>query len=231
MQFAAATVIALTDDQIPKMTSFGILLFFNLSAVFFALLLCCKRKDLNRPGVQDRIGSLYLGLKTDKCSTLIQPMIYVLRRSLFVACSFFLLDYPSLQVQALITLGLCYIMYLSHAVVYEDPGTKRFEMYNEIFLLACCYVFMLFTNSGQLDPEVRPYLGIALLAVIVLLLLYNFTIIVRSNVQKVCRNRYLKQLKKRQTLVLNERRLAMETLTSASILNDLVNFEPKNQRL
>ena len=40
-----------------------------------------------------------------------------------------------------------YIGYLSLAVTYDEPGMKRIEIANELFLLAIFYHFQLFSIS------------------------------------------------------------------------------------
>ena len=121
----------------------------------------------------------------------------MLRRSLFVFSSFVLIDEPCLQVQTLITISLAYMVYLNLAVDYVDPSAKKFEIVNEGFFLLSCYIFMLFTISGSIPASQRGQLGISLLCLIGLLLAFNYSIIVRANVLKLCRSLFLRKLKKR----------------------------------
>jgi hypothetical protein len=58
--------------------------------VVFAVVLFRRRKDLWRPSVKAEIGSMYLGLNTDKLSALAYTIVFMVRRSFFVVIMFFL---------------------------------------------------------------------------------------------------------------------------------------------
>ena len=99
MQMAAATVIALSSGG-EIVSSIIIILIFNVLAIIFGIVLISKRKELHETESESRYGSLYAGLRrtNTSLSTLLQPTLFMLRRSFFVLISFILIDEPSLQV-------------------------------------------------------------------------------------------------------------------------------------
>ena len=85
--------------------------------------------------------------------SMLHSTMFMLRRSLFVLISFTFIDYPGIQVVALILSSIGYLIYLNKFVDYLERGTKRFELVNETFFLLSAYVFMILTNSGVIPPE------------------------------------------------------------------------------
>lgn len=63
---------------------------------FFAFVLYRNRNNLWRPSVKAKIGSLYLGLNTEKLIGLTYTIVFLFRRSLFVVIMFTLMDQPAL---------------------------------------------------------------------------------------------------------------------------------------
>ena len=96
---AAATVIALASGG-GIASSLIVIIAFNVLAIFFGVVLISKRSELHKAESENRYGSLYAGLRRSNTplSTLLQPTLFMLRRSLFVLVSFILIDEPSLQV-------------------------------------------------------------------------------------------------------------------------------------
>ena len=116
------------------------------------------------------------------------------------------------------------MLYVSLAVDFADTSTKRFELTNELFYLLSAYLFMLFTDSGRIPQPQRQLLGYTLLIVIGLLLSFNFGIIIRTNIRKLCYTLYIKKLRRHREKVLQERSRAIEAIKCAIQLNATVNW-------
>jgi hypothetical protein len=56
--------------------------------IFFGIILKRKKADLWRPSVKAQIGSLYLGINTQSMWALSYTIVFMLRRTLFVALMF-----------------------------------------------------------------------------------------------------------------------------------------------
>ena len=104
MQIAAAAVLALSYGDIQAEEKSGsqsakiTLAFYNLVPLGFALAIYALKSRLEEEKIEKRIGSLYVGLQTQKVWSHINPVVFMWRRSLFVVIAFCLLDYPGLQV-------------------------------------------------------------------------------------------------------------------------------------
>lgn len=78
------------------MASSLILLVILISPIIFGVILMKSFKDLSRPSILNKIGSLYLGIReTDKWS-LAYSQVFMVRRILFVALTFGFKNQPSL---------------------------------------------------------------------------------------------------------------------------------------
>lgn len=84
----------------------------------FALAIYALKQRLEEEKIEKRIGSLYVGLHTQKAWSHLNPVVFMWRRSLFVVIAFCLLDYPGLQVQLLTVSALTSIMFVLHGVKY-----------------------------------------------------------------------------------------------------------------
>ena len=77
-------------------------------------------KNLGKPSMMAKIGSLYLGLKTDqKWAPLAYSPIFLILRMIFVAITFLIAEQPNLQVHLFICMLLWYVIYIETATPYE----------------------------------------------------------------------------------------------------------------
>ena len=127
LQIGAITAIKLNQESSAPITALWTLLIFNIMPVVFAVTLVYKRDKLNDPKTEKRIGSLYSNLRSHKPTTLtlLWPGIFMLRRSIFIFCTFSLLEVPSLCVVAFILTSIFYIMYIGLFVDFSDSTIRR----------------------------------------------------------------------------------------------------------
>ena len=71
---------------------------FNVSLFLFSFILRRNRSKLDDAEVKDRVGELYLGLKSKKSGVVNHASIFMLRRSIFIAITFALFHYPGIQI-------------------------------------------------------------------------------------------------------------------------------------
>ena len=119
---AAATTLVLTEDlNVTKGVSIAILAVLSLTPVFSAVLLCKNKKDLHKPSMNNKIGSLYAGCKHGETDTwqLALSSIFLSRRIFFVALTFCIPEQPSLQVFIFLQTIILYEIYLMTALPYE----------------------------------------------------------------------------------------------------------------
>jgi len=68
-----------------------------MSPFIFFFILLRNQKNLDKPEVKDKIGTLYQGLKEKHPRVMLYSFIFLLRRSAFIAITFTLFEYPGLQ--------------------------------------------------------------------------------------------------------------------------------------
>lgn len=123
----------------------GVVLLVLMPVLFYYILY--KQKDkLQVHSVKSKIGSLYLGMRTDKYSQLFYLVVFLLRRSLFVGLTWFLYDFPSLQVHLFIYSSLLYIITINHLDHFEESFQCKVELTNETLFIVICYHLVYFTN-------------------------------------------------------------------------------------
>ena len=97
---AAATSLMLTEDLKAAWASIAILAILSFAPVLSSVVLCENKKNLHKPSMKQKIGSLYAGCKhaeTNKWQLALSS-IFLSRRVFFVALTFGIPDQPSLQV-------------------------------------------------------------------------------------------------------------------------------------
>ena len=129
-------------------------------------------KNLESEYVKKKIGSMYLGvyLETDDPFGLSLSAVFLIRRSIFVATTFLLIDHPALQLQAFIFTSVSYMTYLKITRIYEDKFMLNLELLNESLFLLCSYHFLMFTNILN-DPHTLEILGSSMIFIVVGLLI------------------------------------------------------------
>jgi hypothetical protein len=132
-------------------------------------------KNLDRPSMVQKIGSLYLGIKTNvKWAALGFTPIFLLRRLIFVAISFALSDKPYLQVHLFIYMLLWYVIYIEMVLPHETRLQTTFEHVNEALLLLICYHFVIWTGPGpEIDVDTKFSIGWSCVSFIGTLVILN----------------------------------------------------------
>ena len=109
---------------------------------------------------------MYQGVSLDKEAPYGLTLIgaFLIRRSVFIAITYALIDYPALQIQVFILTSVLYMAYLNTFTIYEDTSLLKLELVNESIFLACCYQMLFFTNILSVeDPHTPEIIGICLI--------------------------------------------------------------------
>ena len=94
-----------------------------------------SKRKLDEPKVKAKIGTLYNGLDAKKDSVMSYSIVFLARRSLFIAITFALFEQPGLQIQLMIFLTLIYVTYLGYSNFHMSKQSKTLEMINESFFI------------------------------------------------------------------------------------------------
>ena len=96
---------------------------------------------LDSKKMREKIGTLYIGVSLSRESPFGLTLIaaFLIRRSIFVATTYALIDHPGLQLHFFILTSVFYLTYLNSFTIYEDSLMLRIELVNECIFLLCCY--------------------------------------------------------------------------------------------
>ena len=95
-------------------------------------------------------------------STLIYPIVFLIRRIVFVAITFLLFDHPGIQIQVFIFSSIVYQIFI-HSYVRFKPKTFLWsELANEAVFLLVCYHMVLFSNLIW-EPHIKVIVGYSMI--------------------------------------------------------------------
>lgn len=92
------TVSKPKPDEVEKIVGWSMIALLSLCPVLFALVLWRNRKNLHKPSIKQKIGSMYEGLDATKPKAGFYVVVFLLRRSAFVLATFLLYHRCEMQV-------------------------------------------------------------------------------------------------------------------------------------
>ena len=173
-----------------------ILAVLNLCPFLFCFIVVKNRKLLNDPGTINKFGALYSGLDSKNQRVMSYSIVYLLRRSLFVAITFALFEKPGVQLQFMIFMTIMYLAYLGYADFYITSRGKTLEMLNESVFVLIQYCFVLLYELVSNDYA-RDVLGNLVIIFTSFLLAINLLVVIVCSVRPCLRKCYLNSLKKK----------------------------------
>ena len=144
--------------------------------IFYAVLLYRKRKELAKEETKEKFISLYLGLELNESNRTVwlYPLLWMLRRSIFMAISTSLFHYPTLQFAANYALSIPYIAYLAHSNSLFEDGRRRFvEVFTEFMVMISTILLQQFLRQ-DLEDEAKVVITNMFLAIMAVIVLVNF---------------------------------------------------------
>ena len=162
--------------------------------ILFLAILWRNQAHLAKPGVIEKIGTLYNGLRPIS-SVKTYSFVFLLRRSAFVFITFRLFSQPHLQIQLMLLMTMLYITYISNARFYPSFGAKSLEILNESIFCFIQYNFVLLNNL--VVAEVAEQCGNIVVSLTGLMLFINLVVIIVVSIQAIRRQLLLIALKKK----------------------------------
>ena len=165
-----------------------------LSPLIFALVIYQNFSDLERLSIDNKIGSMYVGIHlVDKTIyPLSYTIVFLLRRTLFAVLTFTLFNYPTLQILAFIMSSMMYVIYLNSQRIYAERFSLFFENLNEAILIVICYHILLFTNVLD-DPNLLTDVGKSMIIAVGIVFVNGTLVILFINIKGLVM--YLKKRK------------------------------------
>lgn len=106
---------------------------------------------LDSPKLMNRIGNLYsdIRLKGRYDMNLMYYTLFLLRRIVFVAIPTFLYKFPFYQIQVLMFLTSCYILFYAGAQPHIESRRRQMEVFNEWMVLVMIYHLVSFSEFNM----------------------------------------------------------------------------------
>jgi len=145
MQIATCTTISLvswSSGISPQgVTAVAILAAFIIQPLFFISVLQRNFKNLENDKIRQKIGSMYIGVHLEDGYEygVSHCVVFLVRRSVFVATAFAFKDIPQMQLQVFIQSSIMYIAYLSYRRIFEDSFSYTQEFASELIFMVYCY--------------------------------------------------------------------------------------------
>ena len=143
----------------------------------FTLLFYTEKNELDMTVTKQKVGSIYTGLKTETMYTLMQPMVFYLRRLCFVMA----LQSTIFPIQwgGMIWCVMFQIIYYLDAKPYAEKSMKVTEIVNEMVLLLLVYVLPTFGDfiPNDIYKMANYRFGWVFLAILSPLFLFNTVMI------------------------------------------------------
>ena len=159
--------------------------------------------------MRDRIGTLYQTVKPTGMKSLTYPIIFLLRRSSFVAFTFFFFGFPALQIQILTFFNVIYIIYINCIPRYEGTLIRKIDIFNESCFLIVCYHMIVFSNlywfSWLKEKWQIPIIGISLVICILIVIVVSTSIILIQNIKSLKHRLRLRKLRSKRDKFITER--------------------------
>lgn len=136
--------------------------------------------------------------------TLAYPLVFLLRRTIFVLITFTLFKYPGIQINVFIYTSILYIIFITHYPRFNPPSIMWTEVVNEGIFLLICYHMVLFSNLIWL-PSVKLAVGISLICCLVSLLAGNTFYIAAVSFKGYKNKKRVSYIKKQHESLMKER--------------------------
>ena len=174
----------------------AIIALLNVCPFAFCAIGVKYRTRLDESDVKKKFGTLYNGLKAKNNQAIGYSIVFLVRRSLFVAITFSLFGKPSIQIHAMIILTLLQISYIGFSDLHETGNSRRLELTNEFFFIVISYNFLLLSGLAAHDYAIRNMIGEFIIVQLSYLLVLNLLVILQASLSSLFQKCYLKMLKR-----------------------------------
>ena len=139
------------------------------------------------------------------------PIVFLLRRSLFVALTYMLYDYPTIQILIQVQTTIAYIVYIQTTPMYDGPLARQIECLNEVLFLIINYHLVFFIQKWK-RIAVDSVSAWTLIACIAVLMISNLIVIISGCTQSCKHKLRLKTFKKNRVRIIEEHVAAINDL-------------------
>ena len=170
----------------------------------FAVILHKNRGTLNSQEMKDKIGSLYLGMRTNTWIQRLYSSVFLFRRLMYCILTIVCIQQPNILIHVFLLTNIIYVTYLGYSDVNDTQLARRMEFFNEMGLQMITYHLALFPLCLTLEGE--ELLGWSMIAFVGFVFLGNVTVMVVIAIKAGIRKLYLRKLKNMTALKVKQLR-------------------------
>ena len=164
--------------------SIGILALVAIFPVSAGAYLVCRKKQVKSEKFQKRFGELVLGLKLEKQSALLYPVLFMTRRLIYAVILIKCLNRSVYQLQLIIVKSFAFMIYIGRVRPYEVRLSNIVELTNEVIISLCAYWLVTFSDFVP-DEKTKYKCGWPIIGATSLLVLFNLGVICYSTVANI----------------------------------------------
>ena len=161
---AMTTFAGFAVTEMNVIVSVAIILFFTILAILYSIFMLKKNEDLSKLKNVKKYGSIYNGLRIPtknkislnglggyttkksenviKISSLIYPIIFILRRFAFSVNTVVMFNYPHMQTIINLLISLGYTVFLLQRRLFDDKGLRNIEIFSECSYFLICTILL-----------------------------------------------------------------------------------------
>lgn len=168
--------------------------------IIYAVFLQWAGKRVTTKKFRAKYQNLYVDIHSFKNSwTRFYLPVSMVRRILFVLIPSLLHQYPFMQLQLLILLSICYIIWYAGVKPHIDKRRIRIEMFNEFMIIIFIYHLLLFTDFC-LNNKMQFSMGYSFVSSMLLIVFANLALMVIQTVERSARKRKIDKLRLAQQI-------------------------------
>jgi hypothetical protein len=100
----------------------------------FAVILHKNRGTLNIQEMKDKIGSLYLGMRTNTWIQRLYSSVFLFRRLMYCILTIVCIQQPNILIHVFLLTNIIYVTYLGYSDVNDTQLARQMEFFNEMGL-------------------------------------------------------------------------------------------------
>jgi hypothetical protein len=155
--------------------------------ILILIVLVKNQPNLQLPKYRRRLGDFYLQFRyKDGRFTLLEPCYSALRRLIHAAAVVFSASWPFMQFMIMFYTWNVICLLNSRLLRYKLKSEFYTDMVNEFFIVIMLYNLFIFSDYLS-DQKAKNLMGFAMIGVMLLNMVFNFTLIISSSLAKLYR--------------------------------------------
>ena len=128
---------------------------------------------------------MYLSIQPSSALSLSYPIVFMIRRTLFVGVTFSLFNMPSVQTQLWMSLTIMHIAYLNYIPLFDGAINRRIDVTNECLMMLVTYHLIACANYRVWVHSISKGTSFSMVMSILLILIFNTAMMVLGIIKNI----------------------------------------------